>query len=63
MLYHLLLAGVGILGLMAVWRGVQSLARRQSGESCDGPDNMACGSCAPERANHCHIRPVETDVE
>jgi hypothetical protein len=63
MLYHLLIAGVGIVALMAVWLGVQWLGRRQSGGDCDGPELAACGGCAPERANHCNTRLIESDTE
>jgi hypothetical protein len=63
MLYHLLIAGVGIVALMAVWLGVQWLGRRQSGDDCDGPEAMTCGACASERANQCNMRLNEPDTE
>jgi hypothetical protein len=61
--YHLLTAVLGIVGLMAVWLGVQSLARRQGPGDCDGPEPMACNSCAPERAGTCGMKLVDSDTE
>ena len=78
MLYHLLIAGLGVAGLLGLWLGVQALGRRQSADPCDGPEMMTCGACAPEhpqcsiergaaewpeRANHCSMKTVETDAE
>jgi hypothetical protein len=62
-MYHLLIAGLGVVGLMAVWLGVQFLARRQGTGRCDGPEPMTCSSCAPERAGNCGMRLVDSDTE
>jgi hypothetical protein len=61
-MYHLLIAVAGVVGLMALWLGVQALGRRGAGQ-CDGPDRAACGACAPERAGYCNMKVVETDTE
>ena len=63
MVHNLLIAGSGILGLLALWLGVQSLARRQARDDCDGPDPAACSGCAPERAGGCRMRLTESKME
>lgn len=65
MLHHLLIAVGGVVGLFALWLGVQAAARHQArgaGE-CEGPDVTACRSCAPERASRCSMRKKEKDSE
>ena len=62
-MYHLLIAGLGVVGLLAVWLGVQSLARRQGAGDCDGPEALACDSCAPDRAGTCGMRSINSDTE
>jgi len=63
MLYHLLIAGVGVVGLLALWLGVQSLARRHGSGVCDGPEHTACRACAPDRADSCSMRLNESNME
>lgn len=63
MLYHLLIAVVGVLGLLSVWLAVQALARRHGAGDCDGPERPACDACAPERAGHCGMRLADSDTE
>jgi hypothetical protein len=62
MLYHLLIAGSGIVLLMGLWIGVQRLARRDGGD-CDGPEHHSCGCCQPDRAANCSMRGIETGDE
>ena len=67
MMYHLLIAGVGVVGLLALWLGVQSLARRHGhghgAGDCEGPEHMACNACAPDRAGTCGMRSINSDTE
>jgi len=55
MMQDLLVAVVGIIGLIAVWVFVQGLARRHLIDACDGPDVLACKSCDPDRACSCSM--------
>ena len=69
MLYHLLIAVAGVVGLFALWLGIQTVARRQARQQpraageCDGPDTTVCSLCTPERSGHCHMKTVEPDTE
>lgn len=63
MLYHLLIAGFGIVLLMGVWIGIQRLARRGGGSDCDGLEHRSCGCCQPDRAANCSMRGIESGPE
>lgn len=63
MVYHWLIAGLGVVGLLALWLAVQALARRRGDGDCDGPEQTACDHCAPERAAHCGMRLADSDTE
>ena len=64
-MYDLLIAGAGILGLLALWLGVQSLARRHGhgAADCEGPEHTACNACAPDRADSCSMRLNDSNME
>jgi hypothetical protein len=59
--YHLLIAAGGVVGLLAIWLGVQSLARRHAGDECEGPERTRCDACPSERAGSCGMRLNKTD--
>jgi hypothetical protein len=63
MLYDLIIAGAGILGLLALWLGVQSLARRHGAANCEGPEHTVCNACAPDRADSCSLRLNDSNME
>ena len=63
MLYQLLIAVAVVVGLLGLWIGVQTLARRQSGADCDGTDMGMCGCCAHERASRCSMKLTNPDSE
>lgn len=63
MLYHLMIASVGIVGLLTLWLGIQFLARRQRAGDCEGPGRQACDACEPGRAGTCGMRWIQSDTE
>ncbi|UCG52223.1 MAG: hypothetical protein JSW58_01315 [Candidatus Latescibacterota bacterium] len=63
MLYHLLVAVIGVVGLVGVWLGVQALARRGGPEFGPESDVLACKTChTPDACDHCVYNP-DTDRE
>jgi len=53
MLQHFLVGVGGVIGLIAAWVAVQSLARRHLPEPPDDADVPSCGLCRLTRACHC----------
>jgi hypothetical protein len=45
MVYHYLVAALGVAGLFGLWLGVQMLVRRSSKETGSDPDVLACRTC------------------
>jgi hypothetical protein len=58
MLYHMLVAVIGVVGLMGIWLGVQALVRREGPEFGPESDVLACKSChTPDACGHCAHNP------
>lgn len=55
MIYHLLIAVAGVVGLMFVWLAVQSLVRRRSPEFAGAADAdvLACRTCSCRTPDAC----------
>ncbi len=52
MFYHLLIAVIGVVGLIGIWVGVQTLVRRGSPEMGHDTDVLACRSCGTHDGCH-----------
>jgi hypothetical protein len=67
MLYHLLIAVVGVVGLVLVWVAVQAIVRRQSPELARHCDVLECKMCGtgggclsgPEEYQSCAARGLD----
>ena len=54
MLYHLLIAVAGVVGLFSIWIGVQALVRRGSAEFASDSDVLSCRTCGtPDGCRSC----------
>ncbi len=53
MIYHLLVAVGGVVGLMTAWLAVQSLKRRSDPDLRAGDDVLACATCGLESCLGC----------
>ncbi len=52
--YHMLIAGAGVVGLMLLWVAVQAVVRRQSPGMTGDEDVLACRSCGtPDACGEC----------
>lgn len=56
MMYHILVAVVGIVLLSVLWIGVQALVRKQSPGLPEDADVLACTLCDPDGTCHCGIK-------
>jgi len=53
MVYHLLVATGGMIGLVIAWVAVQGLKRRTDPELGAGDDVLACAACGSESCLGC----------
>lgn len=59
MVYHVLMAVVGVVVLAGAWVAVQSLVRRGSPELAEDADVLTCHVCGADGTCHCGLRNAE----